>query len=59
MIAPVGPKKTIVVLEHRNLERFGVRAMELRNGIDADTGWLLIMQSFVAAAEASSALSAR
>ena len=55
----VGPKETIVVLEHRNLERFGVRALELRNGIDADTGWLLIMQSFVAAAETSSALSAR
>jgi uncharacterized protein YndB with AHSA1/START domain len=47
----VGPKETIVVLEHRNLERFGERAMELRNGIDAEGGWGIILQSFVAASE--------
>jgi len=47
----VGAKQTVVVLEHRNLERFGERAMELRNGIDAEGGWGIILQSFVAAAE--------
>jgi uncharacterized protein YndB with AHSA1/START domain len=47
----VGPKQTVVVLEHRNLERFGERAMELRNGIDAEGGWGIILQSFVAASE--------
>jgi len=47
----VGPKETMVVLEHRNLERYGERAMELRNGIDAEGGWGLILQSYVDAAE--------
>ncbi|MDB4890068.1 MAG: ATPase [Gemmatimonadetes bacterium] len=47
----VGPKETVVVLEHRDLERFGERAMELRNGIDAEGGWGLILQSYIDEAE--------
>lgn len=47
-----GPKRTRVVLEHRHLERYGVAAGEVRKGIDAPGGWGLIVQNFVAAAEA-------
>jgi uncharacterized protein YndB with AHSA1/START domain len=47
-----GPKQTVVVLEHRNLERFGATAAELRKMIDAETGWGLIFNNFKVAAEA-------
>lgn len=48
----LGPKETVVVLEHRNLERYGDGAVELRKNIDSEGGWGLIMKSFVAASEA-------
>jgi uncharacterized protein YndB with AHSA1/START domain len=41
-----GPKKTRVMLEHRNLERFGAAAPDLRKGIDAPEGWGAILESF-------------
>jgi uncharacterized protein YndB with AHSA1/START domain len=47
----VGPKETVVVLEHRDLERFGERAVELRKGVDGEGGWGAIMHSYVDAAE--------
>jgi uncharacterized protein YndB with AHSA1/START domain len=34
-----GPKATLVVHEHRNLERFGARAAEVRSSIDGPGGW--------------------
>ena len=48
-----GPKRTIVVLEHRNLEKYGAGALELRKNIDSEGGWGLTLKSFVAAAEAN------
>ena len=49
---PSGAKSTTVVMEHRLLERYGAVAEAIRTSIGADTGWGLIMQSFVTAAEA-------
>jgi uncharacterized protein YndB with AHSA1/START domain len=34
-----GPKKTRVVLEHRNLDRFGEAAPAMRNALDSPGGW--------------------
>ena len=53
---PEGPKRTRVELEHRNLERYGADAVELRKNIDSSGGWSLLLQNYagvVAAAEAS------
>jgi len=53
---PEGPKRTRVELEHRNLERYGAEAVDLRKNIDAPGGWGLLLQNYagvVAAAEAS------
>lgn len=47
---PDGPKRTLVQLEHRNLERYGVDAAELRKGIDAPGGWGKVLDNFAAAA---------
>jgi len=44
---------TRVDLEHRNLERFGDRAGPVRDAIGSDGGWLGILKSFAANAEAS------
>jgi hypothetical protein len=41
-----GPRKTRVDLEHRNLARYGVAAGGLRKGIDAPSGWGLILSNF-------------
>jgi uncharacterized protein YndB with AHSA1/START domain len=43
----VGRDRTRVELEHRNLERFGDRAEELRGRIDAPNGWGGILDLFV------------
>jgi uncharacterized protein YndB with AHSA1/START domain len=50
---PEGPRRTRVELEHRNLERFGVEAVELRKSIDSPGGWGAILEAFatVAASE--------
>jgi uncharacterized protein YndB with AHSA1/START domain len=50
---PEGPSHTRVELEHRNLERFGAAAADLRKGIDAPQGWGLILEPFKKAAEAA------
>jgi uncharacterized protein YndB with AHSA1/START domain len=46
-----GPKKTRVQLEHRNLERYGESAPELRNSINAQEGWGVTLENFKRAAE--------
>jgi uncharacterized protein YndB with AHSA1/START domain len=46
-----GPKQTRVVLEHRNLERYGEAAAPLRKEIDSAGGWGLILESFAKVAE--------
>jgi hypothetical protein len=47
-----------VDLEHRNLERYGDRAAEVREKIGSDGGWLGILKSFVADTEATFPLKA-
>jgi uncharacterized protein YndB with AHSA1/START domain len=42
-----GPAKTVVVLEHRKLEAYGAQATAIRDMIGADSGWGLIVNSFV------------
>jgi uncharacterized protein YndB with AHSA1/START domain len=44
---------TRVDLEHRNLERYGDRAAEVRDKIGSDRGWLGILKAFVADTEAA------
>jgi len=41
-----GPNRTQVVLEHRNLERYGERGEEIRRTIGGDEGWPMILASF-------------
>ncbi len=41
-----GPKTTRVVLEHRDLHRYGLAEPGFRKSIDAPGGWGLILQSF-------------
>ncbi len=45
-----GPNSTRVDLEHRDLERFGDIAAKLRESVDSEGGWQLIMQNFAEAA---------
>jgi uncharacterized protein YndB with AHSA1/START domain len=45
-----GPNTTLVTLEHRDLEKYGVGAEELRKGIDGPGGWGAIVQGFAAEA---------
>lgn len=45
-----GPKSTRVVLEHRELHRYGVAAGEYRKMIDAPEGWGVAMRQFAEAA---------
>lgn len=37
---PVGDDATQVTLEHRNLERYGVHAQQVRSGLDSAEGWM-------------------
>jgi uncharacterized protein YndB with AHSA1/START domain len=48
---PEAPKRTRVVLEHRNLDRYGTPAPDFRKRIDAPDGWTLILASYARAAE--------
>jgi uncharacterized protein YndB with AHSA1/START domain len=52
-----GPRRTRVQLEHRNLERYGAAADDLRRSIDADGGWMLGLRSFARVAEQDAAAS--
>ena len=47
---PEGPKRTLVQLEHRNLERYGAEALGLRKSIDSPGGWGKILGTFAVAA---------
>jgi len=47
----LGEKQTRVDFEHRNLERYGVRALDLRNQIDKPGGWQGALEKFAAEAE--------
>lgn len=49
-----GPKKTRVVVEHRNLDRFGASAPEKRKSFDAPGGWTQTLESFARVAEGRS-----
>jgi len=49
---PNGPKKTLVQLEHRNLERFGLEAAELRKAIDSPEGWGMLLAKYAEVADA-------
>jgi uncharacterized protein YndB with AHSA1/START domain len=46
-----GPKRTLVSFEHRNLERYGEGAPELRKQIAAQDGWGKILDTFKRVAE--------
>jgi len=46
-----GPKRTRVQLEHRNLERYGEAAPDLRKAIAAKDGWGMTLDLFKKAAE--------
>lgn len=48
----LGPNKTRVDMEHRDLERYGQAAAELRKAIDSPGGWGKIMDEFARVAEA-------
>ncbi len=49
----LGLNQTEVVLEHRDLERFGEKAAELRKMIGSATGWGKIMDEFAKCSEAA------
>ncbi len=51
---PEGPKRTRVELEHRNLDRYGAGAVDLRKAIDGPGGWGTMLEAFasIAALEA-------
>ena len=42
----LGPRKTRVVLEHRNLDRYGVREVEVSTSIGSPGGWSSILRSY-------------
>ncbi|HEY0711580.1 MAG TPA: SRPBCC family protein [Polyangia bacterium] len=46
-----GPRETLVVLEHRNLERFGDTAPEIARQVAEAGGWPLLLDLFARAAE--------
>jgi uncharacterized protein YndB with AHSA1/START domain len=46
-----GPKRTLVHFEHRNLERYGEAAPDLRKSIAAKEGWGDTLDAFKRAAE--------
>jgi hypothetical protein len=41
-----GDGRTRVELEHRNLERMGAKAKEVRDAVDSDSGWNGLLQSY-------------
>jgi len=51
----VGENATQVTLEHRQLERYGVKAEEVRKGLDSNEGWLGGLQLFAQTASAAGA----
>jgi len=51
---PVSQQSTRVVLEHRNLDRFGVKADEMRKSFDSPGGWGATLQRYAEAVRKSS-----
>ena len=49
-----GPERTLVELEHRNLDRHGDGWEGTREGVRGDQGWPLYLQRFAVAVEARS-----
>jgi len=47
-----GPRRTRVELEHRNLERYGAKAADLRKQLDSPGGWGGVLASYAATATA-------
>ena len=45
-----GPNRTRLEFEHRNLDRYGERAAELRGVLDSEGGWTGILAGFAEAA---------
>lgn len=52
---PVGAASTRVVLEHRNLERFGELEQQVRKSIDSPEGWGGLLQLYAKAAQEQTA----
>ena len=50
----IGPKQTLVELEHRDLERYGDARDAVATALDSEGGWTGSMQRFAAAAEGRS-----
>jgi len=46
-----GPNLTRFTLEHRNIEKFGIRAQEMWNAFDSEGGWTGILNTFAKLAE--------
>jgi uncharacterized protein YndB with AHSA1/START domain len=51
IFTPKGPKQTQIDLEHRNLERYGAGASDLRTAIDGEGGWGTILAAYAEAAK--------
>ena len=47
-----GPKLTRFTLEHRNIEKFGVKFQEIWNAFDSESGWMGMLAEFAKIAEA-------
>ena len=50
---PAGENATLVNLEHRQLERYGVHAQTVRGGLDSPEGWMGGLQLYAKVAAAS------
>ena len=48
---PEGPRRTRVSLEHRNLDRFGPAAEQMKQSFGADGGWSGLLKLFARLAE--------
>jgi uncharacterized protein YndB with AHSA1/START domain len=49
--AKQGPNLTRFTLEHRDIEKFGVKAQEMWKAFDSDMGWTGILSAFAKLAE--------
>lgn len=55
LFEPKGSESTLVRLEHRNLDRFGVNALDTRKALDSDEGWQTGLRLFGALFDAQAA----
>ncbi len=46
---PVGERETRVDLEHRNLERFGDKAEQVREQVGSPRGWTKVLEDYAGA----------